>query len=118
MSSTVRLPHASRRACSPSLSRSTFDNDTVGATVTAISTRFNCSTSVSIRDASNTSVRNSTRPPIPADSPASVKRSPRKKARSMAAVWVSIRIDVTSRSTTVSLSGPVFCHASMTWIKG
>ena len=77
--------------------------------------------------ASNTSVRNSTVPPIPAGSPASVQRSPREKVRSMRAVWVSTGIGVTCRSPKASpasgsLGSPLcpgkFCQANITCTSG
>ena len=62
--------------------------------------------------ASNTSVRNSTAPPIPAGSPASVKRSARENVKSMRAVWVSTGSGVTCRSPKASpAAGPSCCPA-------
>ena len=72
--------------------------------------------------ASNTSVRNSTAPPIPAGSPASVQDSPIENARSVRAVRVSSGRGVSSRSPKVNpATGPLvcqFCQASITWTSG
>ena len=76
---TARLPIASRRACSSASSRSIDDNRRTGSVVIATSTRCNRSINVWMLAGSNTSVRNSTSPPIPAGSPASVQRSAKKR---------------------------------------
>ncbi|CAM4477040.1 hypothetical protein MYBA111488_24885 [Mycobacterium basiliense] len=72
--------------------------------------------------ASNTSVRNSTVPPIPAGSPASLHRSPRYNVRSIRAVWVSTGSELTAKSPkTNPATGSrscQFCQASITWING
>ena len=75
--------------------------------------------------ASNTSVRNSTVPPIPAGSPESVKCSDSENIRSMRAVRVSAGSGVTCTSPMASpaagslLSCPAkFCQANITWISG
>ena len=74
--------------------------------------------------ASNTSVRNSTAPPIPAGSPASLQRSANENDRSMRAVWVSTGIGVTCRSPKVNPAAgslvPLgrFCQANITWTSG
>ena len=70
--------------------------------------------------ASNTSVRNSTSPEIPAGSPASLQRSAKENVRSMRAVRVSTGSGVTCRSpkpnpAAGSLSCPAkFCQANNT----
>ena len=74
--------------------------------------------------ASNTSVRNSTVPPIPAGAPASLHRSTSENTKSMRAVWVSAGSGVTSTSPNASpaagsLSGPGrFCQADITCTSG
>ncbi|BBZ39891.1 hypothetical protein MCNS_29540 [Mycobacterium conspicuum] len=80
--------------------------------------------STSTLAASNTSVRNSTAPPIPAGSPVSVKRSLSENTKSIRAVCASIGTEVARRSpkgipATGSLpSAAEFCQASTTWISG
>ncbi|PQM44320.1 hypothetical protein C1Y40_05521 [Mycobacterium talmoniae] len=72
--------------------------------------------------ASKTSVRNSTSPPMPPGSPATVKRSVSENAKSIRAVWVSTGSDVTCRSSRASPatgSAPCqFCQASITCTNG
>jgi hypothetical protein len=71
--------------------------------------------------ASNTSVRNSTIPEIPAGSPASVQRSANENAKSIRAVWVSAGSGVacTSPKANSAAGSPAkFCQASITWISG
>ncbi|PQM47841.1 hypothetical protein C1Y40_01937 [Mycobacterium talmoniae] len=72
---------------------------------------------------SNTSVRNSTAPPMPPGSPASVKRSVSETAKSIRAVWVSIGNGSTCRSPKASpaagSSWPCqFCQANITCTNG
>ena len=73
---------------------------------------------------SNTSVRNSTVPPIPAGSPAWVQRSANENDRSMRAVWVSTGSGVTCRSPKPSpAAGSLvcpgkFCQANITCTSG
>jgi hypothetical protein len=63
--------------------------------------------------ASNTSVRNSTAPPIPAGSPALVQRSLRENTKSMRAVWVSAGSGVTCRSPTANpAAGSLLCQGT------
>ena len=121
---TARLPHPSSRACSPASSTSTDDSRRVGSVVIATNTRRNRSISVSMLAASNTSVRNSTAPPIPAGSPASLHCSASENVRSMRAVWVSAGSGVTCRSPNAnpaagSLVCPGrFCQANITCTSG
>ena len=95
-----------------------------GSAVIATNTRSNRSISASMLAASNTSVRNSTVPPIPAGSPASVQRSASENTRSIRAVWVSTGSGVTCTSPKASpaagsLSCPGrFCQANITWTSG
>ena len=84
--STARLPIASSRACSSASSRSIDDSGRVGSAVIASTTRRNRSISASMLAASNTSVRNSTVPPIPAGAPAALQRSASENTKSMRAV--------------------------------
>ena len=68
---------------------------------------------------SNTSVRNSTVPPIPAGCPSSVNRSAIETVKSIRAVWVSADNGVTCRSpSAVALGGSLFCQANTTCTKG
>ena len=67
---TARLPQPSSRACSSASSRSSDDNRRAGSAVIASTTRRHRWISTSMLAASNTSVRNSTTPPMPAGSPA------------------------------------------------
>ena len=90
----------------------------------ATTTRRHRSISASMLAASNTSVRNSTAPPIPAGSPASVQRSASENVRSMRAVWVSAGNGVTRRSPNASpAAGSLvcpgrFCQANITCTSG
>ncbi|BBY37473.1 hypothetical protein MMAN_16070 [Mycobacterium mantenii] len=74
--------------------------------------------------ASNTSVRNSTEPEIPAGSPASVKRSANENAKSIRAVWVSAASGLIWTSPKASpaagslLSQARFCQANITCTSG
>ena len=121
---TARLPHPSSRACSPASSTSTDDNRRAGSAVIATNTRCNRSISTSMLAASNTSVRNSTVPPIPAGSPASLQRSAKENVRSMRAVWVSTGIGVTCRSPKANPAAghcpatAKFCQANITCTSG
>jgi hypothetical protein len=122
--STARLPISSRRACSPSSSTSTADNRRVGSSVNAANTRANRSINTSMLAASNTSVRNSTDPPIPAGSPASPNRSPRVNTKSIRALWVSAVNGLTCTSPNADAAAepsvcPVkFCQANITCTNG
>ena len=80
---------ASSRACSAASSTSIDDSRRAGSAVIASAPARNRSIRVSMLAASNTSVRNSTSPPIPAGSPLSVQRSASENVRSIRAVWVS-----------------------------
>ena len=90
----------------------------------AANTRCSRSMSASMLAASNTSVRNSTDPPIPAGSPASVQRSANEKVRSIRAVRVSTGNRVACRSpnhdaAATALSWPAkFCQANITCTSG
>jgi hypothetical protein len=92
--------------------------------VIASNTRRNRSISASMLAASNTSVRNSTVPPIPAGSPAWLQRSASENTKSMRAVWVSAGSGVTSTSpnanpAAASSSCPGrFCQANITCTSG
>ncbi|GBE68130.1 hypothetical protein MFM001_45920 [Mycobacterium sp. MFM001] len=98
----ARFPTSSSRARSPSSSTSIADNRRVESAVIATNTRRNRSISVSMLAASNTSVRNSTAPPIPAGAPVSVQRSANENVKSIRAEWVSMFSGVTSRASKVS----------------
>ncbi|CAM3595569.1 hypothetical protein MYCO108962_26270 [Mycobacterium colombiense] len=96
----------------------------MGSAVIAPNTRSNRSTIAWMVSVSNTSVRNSTVPEMPAGSPASVQRSLRKKTTSIFAVWVSPVSGVTWRSFKLSpvaesltCPGKLF-QANTTWISG
>ena len=122
---TARLPISSSPASSPASSTSIDDNRRVGSAVIAATTRCSRWISVWMLSGSNTSVRNSTVPPIPAGSPAWVQRSANENARSTRAVWVSTGIWVTCRSPNASpaagslLSCPGrFCQANITCTSG
>ncbi|CAM4408012.1 hypothetical protein MYSE111917_26840 [Mycobacterium senriense] len=87
----------------------------------AANTRRNRSISVSMLWVSNTSVRNSTVPPIPASSPASLQRSANENVRSIRAVRMSTDIGVTSTSPIASpaVGSPAkFCQANTTCTSG
>ena len=123
--STARLPHWSN--CSRSAWSRTLiaDSRMAGSAVIAIRTRCSRSISTSIPAASNTSVRNSTKPPMPAGSPAALKRSASEKDRSIRAAPVLIGTWVTSRSPNLRPAAPGslvsagrFCQASMTCTSG
>ena len=90
--------------------------------VIATNTRSNRPINASMLAASNTSVRNSTIPEIPAGSPAALKRSANENAKSIRAVRVSTGSDVTCRSSnTSSAAGSLFpanCQPTITWTSG
>ncbi|CAM4475903.1 hypothetical protein MYBA111488_24730 [Mycobacterium basiliense] len=114
----ARLPICAKRACSTSSTTSIDDNNRPGSLVIATNTRRNRSINTSMLAASNTSVRNSTVPPIPAGSPASLHRSPTENVRSIRAVWVWMSNGVMLRSPRCSSAEASFCQASITWING
>ncbi|COW20317.1 Uncharacterised protein [Mycobacterium tuberculosis] len=116
--STARLPHSSNRARSVPSSASIDDTVRSGAAATATNTFRNRSISTSIAWASNTSVRYSTAPPIPAGSLPSLKRSANENTKSMRAVRVSIGIGVACRSPKFSCPTGLSCQANITWISG
>ena len=95
-----------------------------GVAVIASTTRCSRSISASMLSASNTSVRNSTAPEIPAGSPAWVQCSARENVRSIRATWVSAGSGVTCRSPKLSPAAGLlscrarFCQANTTWISG
>ncbi|SKU76765.1 Uncharacterised protein [Mycobacteroides abscessus subsp. abscessus] len=119
-----RLPHRSTRVCSASSSTSIDERRREGSAVIDATTRCQRAISASMLSASNTSVRNSTAPAMPAGSPAMVQRSPKEKVRSIRAVWVSTDSGSTRRSPRRRPSaGPVscqgrFCQASATCTSG
>ncbi len=91
----------------------------------ASNTRCNRSISVSMLTASNTSVRNSTDPPIPAGSPPAPHRSARVNVKSIRAVRVSTGNDSTCtspntnpRSAPCPVSPAKFCQANNTCTNG
>ncbi|VAZ63878.1 hypothetical protein LAUMK7_05720 [Mycobacterium kansasii] len=118
------LPQLSRRARSASSSTSIDDNRATGSAVIAAIVFASRSSSASILAASNTSVRNSTAPPIPAGAPASVNCSANENAKSIRAVWVSTGIGVTCRSPKTKPEAGLspcpakFCQATITWTRG
>ena len=122
--STARLPIASSRACSASSSRSTDDNAAPDRRSSPPTPAPTARSSASTLAASNTSVRNSTVPSIPAGSPASVQRSASENARSMRAVWVSTGSGVTCRSPKANPAAASsscqekFCQPNNTWTSG
>ncbi len=124
MVNTARLPMSSSRSRSAASSRSIADSGRSGSAVMAASIRRSRSISVSMLSASNTSVRNSTMPPMPAGAPSSSHRSARENTRSMRATWVSTGSGVTRTSPSSSpAAGPSccqgrFCQANTTWTSG
>ncbi|SKU61853.1 Uncharacterised protein [Mycobacteroides abscessus subsp. abscessus] len=119
------LPRTDKRHRSSSSSRSTTDSRAAGFAVIAVSTRCNRVTNDWMVRASNTSVRNSTVPPMPAGSPDFVQRSANEKFTSIRAVRVStgicdIRRSPSSTPAAESLTWrpAKFCHASATWTTG
>ena len=95
---TARFPIASRWASSAGSSTSIDETRWAGSAVMASNTRRSRSMKVSMVSGSKTSVRNSTKPPIPVGAPARVQRSVNENARSTRAVWVATGIWFTCRS--------------------